>query len=163
MKTIIIYKTRSGSSKQYAEWIKEENPKFDILPVEEVNLNELENYDKVIFCSATYGGQIIIKGELENFWEAVKNKKVYLVVVGAVPMEESWSKQAFKMINQEIRENLAGYIKIPGKSPNQGNKEPSRLEKWAVKFFLRTDHSKINTQTEIKKEDLQPVFRLINN
>jgi flavodoxin len=48
MKTLVVYKSKTGYTKKYAEWIAEELS-ADILEVSKVNINILASYDTVIF------------------------------------------------------------------------------------------------------------------
>ena len=52
MNILILYKTKYGSSEQYAKWIAEE-VKADISDVESFDINRLDSYDTIIIGSPT--------------------------------------------------------------------------------------------------------------
>jgi hypothetical protein len=53
MKTIVIYKSKTGYTKQYAQWIAEELS-ADILPADKVSFQKLAEYDCIIFGGRLY-------------------------------------------------------------------------------------------------------------
>jgi hypothetical protein len=59
-------------------------------------------------------GQIAAKSFLKSNWGTLKNKKVYLLVVGVSPegADDSW--QQYQMIPEHIRQGLSGYKKVTG-------------------------------------------------
>jgi flavodoxin len=48
MKTIVIYRSLSGFSKKYAEWIAQET-KADLFDAKEVHTDLLKKYDCIVF------------------------------------------------------------------------------------------------------------------
>ncbi len=95
MKTIVVYKSKTGYTKKYAEWITEELG-CDIK--ENAALSDILNYDTIICGGGIYagsmnGGKLITKnlGKLSG-------KKLILFAVGAMLDEEKdtvpfWNKQ----------------------------------------------------------------------
>lgn len=75
MKTIVIYSSQSGSTKQYAQWISQEL-NAELRSVKKVKPEELSGYDAII-----YGGWIMAGGVngvsflCKNF-DAISNKKL---------------------------------------------------------------------------------------
>jgi len=82
MKTIVIYKSTSGFTKKYAEWISQDL-RADIVKHSEINMKTLQNYDTIIFggCLHAVGisGVNIIKRNLLK----LKNKKIIVFATGA--------------------------------------------------------------------------------
>ena len=113
MKVLILYKTKYGSTEQYAKWIAEEVD-AELTNVESFDINSLDSYDTIIIGSPTYMGQIQMKGFLEQNWEILKNKNIYLFNVGMFPWESPESKKSFEMIPEHIRDKIR-FSKIPGK------------------------------------------------
>jgi menaquinone-dependent protoporphyrinogen IX oxidase len=83
MNTAVIYKSKYGATKKYAEWIAEELscPLFE---VSQINKSEIDTYDAVIYGGGLYAGSIA------GIKDIVKNYKGRLVVfaVGLTPIEE---------------------------------------------------------------------------
>lgn len=99
MKTIVIYKTRTGSTKKYAEWIRDEL-QCEIADYEEMNKLDLNNYQLVIYGSRIHAGKI---DSLEKVKKLVENKNCNLVVfaTGATP------SAATETIEEIMRNNFS--------------------------------------------------------
>ncbi|KZL92266.1 flavodoxin domain-containing protein [Clostridium magnum] len=87
MKAIVIYKSKTGFAKKYAEWIAEELS-ADIFDVSKVNIKMLEPYDVVI-----YGGSLYAVGINGIQWitknlDKLENKKVIVFATGASPARQ---------------------------------------------------------------------------
>lgn len=82
MKTIVAYKSKTGYTKRYAEWIAEalncdikENPSF----------SDISDYDMIIYGGGMYvGGLNGVKLITKNF-EKLSGKKLVLFAVGSNP------------------------------------------------------------------------------
>ena len=85
MKIIVIYKSRTGFTKRYAQWISEE------LSCEIVDYGDIDNLDFNTFDVVIYGGRVHA-GKIDNLNKMKKlleNSKCKLVVfaTGATPFE----------------------------------------------------------------------------
>lgn len=82
MKTIVVYKSKTGYTKKYAQWIAEEL-NCDIK--ENAALKDIIDYDVVIFGGGMYAGGMngvkLITKNIDRF----KDKKLVLFAVGANP------------------------------------------------------------------------------
>lgn len=68
-KTIVIYKSKYGASKQYAQWIAEEL-ECPAVSIDEVKKSDLKNYDKIIYGGGVQAGGI---KELDKFMKWIKS------------------------------------------------------------------------------------------
>lgn len=66
MKIVVIYQSKTGFTKKYAEWIAK-TLSADIFEAEKVNIHILETYDTII-----YGGSLHIVG---HYWRKNNNRK----------------------------------------------------------------------------------------
>lgn len=84
MKTVIIYKSKAGFTKKYAEWIAEEL-KADIFEASKVKGSDLIKYDNIIYGGGLYvvgiNGIDLIKKNLK----LLQNKKIIVFATGATP------------------------------------------------------------------------------
>ncbi len=112
MRTVIVYGSTLGTTKQYAIWLREAL-EADLARASATR-RRIEDYDLVIVCSPTYMGQIRLKGYLKNRWAALKDKTVILVVVGLASQEHPDSRKGYERIPAEIRSRIK-YFKMPGK------------------------------------------------
>ncbi|MGF7143161.1 menaquinone-dependent protoporphyrinogen IX oxidase [Anaerotaenia torta] len=83
-KAVVIYKSKTGFTKKYAQWIGEELNCVSI-PYSEGKRISLEDYDIIIFGGGLYAGMINglkwFKGELPK----LHGKKVAIFATGATP------------------------------------------------------------------------------
>ena len=84
MKTVVIYKSKTGFTKKYAEWISEELS-ADLFEASKVKPNMLAAYDTLIYGGGLYAvginGVKYITKNLSNF----KDKKVVVFATGVSP------------------------------------------------------------------------------
>lgn len=87
MKTVIIYKSSTGFTKKYAEWLQKELY-ADIFEISKASIDIIKNYDVVIYGGSLHAVGIIgvdfIKGNLDK----LKDKKVIVFATGATPPRE---------------------------------------------------------------------------
>lgn len=85
-KTIVIYGSKYGHTKQYAEWIAEACA-CSALPCKQVNSSTLAEYDTVIYGGGLYAGGVSgIKLLTENF-DLLRTKKIILFTCGLADPE----------------------------------------------------------------------------
>jgi menaquinone-dependent protoporphyrinogen IX oxidase len=87
MKTILIYKSKSGFTKKYAEWIAEELS-IEMFEASKVTADMLMAYDILIYGAGLYAGGInglnLITQNLDKF----NDKKIVVFTTGASPSKE---------------------------------------------------------------------------
>jgi menaquinone-dependent protoporphyrinogen IX oxidase len=81
MKTVVIYKSKTGFAKKYAEWIAEALA-ADIFEASSVAIDKIKNYDTVI-----YGGGLYIAGisgvkMITQHLDKLKGKKIVVFATG---------------------------------------------------------------------------------
>lgn len=102
-KILIIYKSKYGSTKQYAEWIANE-VKADLLEISRVNVSDLQKYDTIVFGGSLHAVGISgVKIITDNFKE-IMDKKVIVFAVGCSPEREN-------IINHVVSSNFTDEIK----------------------------------------------------
>jgi menaquinone-dependent protoporphyrinogen IX oxidase len=86
-KTIVIYTSKYGSTKKYAEWIAAELS-ADLRSRSEVKMDDLNDYGTIIYGGSLHAvgisGLKLIKQNLGS----LQNKKVIVFSVGAAPIKE---------------------------------------------------------------------------
>lgn len=87
MKTIVVYRSKSGFVKRYATWIAEELS-ADLYEYSKVSIEEMESYDTVIYGGGLYAiginGIKLIKRNLDKF----VGKKIIVFATGASPSRD---------------------------------------------------------------------------
>jgi menaquinone-dependent protoporphyrinogen IX oxidase len=92
MKTVVIYKSKTGFTRKYADWIAEELS-ADIFEFEKVTADMLADYNTVIYGGGLYAVSINgIKLILENL-DKLKDKRIIVFATGASPAREETSDE----------------------------------------------------------------------
>jgi len=87
MKTVVVYRSKSGSVKKYAAWIAEEL-QADIFDAAQVTVESLQPYDTVIYGGGLYAVGINgVKFITENL-DRLTGKKTVVFATGASPARE---------------------------------------------------------------------------
>mgnify|MGYP001592146584 CR=1 FL=1 len=87
MKTIVIYKSKTGFTKKYAEWIAEALS-ADVFNVSKVDINVVAGYDTVIYGGSLYAVGIIGVKYITQNLDKLKGKKVVVFATGASPSSD---------------------------------------------------------------------------
>ena len=108
MKTIVIYKSKYGSTKQYAEWIAE-SLSADIFEAKAVNADKLLEYDTIIYGGGLYAEVIAGVTLVTKNYEKLTGKKLIVFTTGITPLDcrEYYDKLVFdKNFKGEIKEKV---------------------------------------------------------
>ena len=81
-KVAIVYKSKYGSTKQYAQILKEAL-NADLYESKNANVKELQNYDVIVFAGGLFASGIGGLSFLKQHFESLENKHLYLLAVGA--------------------------------------------------------------------------------
>jgi len=94
-KIIVVYRSKSGFAKSYAEWIAEEL-NCDLLQGNKVKVSTLLSYDTIIYGAGLYAVGINgIKLITRNF-DRLKDKKLIVFSVGASPVRKETTEEIRK-------------------------------------------------------------------
>lgn len=102
-KGIILYQSKYGATKKYANWLKEET-NFECIETKSAEIKKVAGYDIIILGGGIYASGIAGLSFLKKNYSVIKDKKIAVFCVGASPYEES----AFKQI---VEHNFASDIK----------------------------------------------------
>jgi flavodoxin len=86
MKTLVIYKSKTGFVRKYAEWIAEELS-ADLFPADRIHKSLYRSYDAVIYGGGLYAGGISGIGHIKNNLADLEGKKVIVFASGASPLK----------------------------------------------------------------------------
>lgn len=114
MKILILYKSKWGSTEEYASYLHLTLPGSTISTINEFNTDKIKDYDCVIIGSRTYMGNIEARNFIEDNWDLLKSRPVYLFVVGLLDPKDKSSEESYNLIPKEIRAHIR-YIKVPGR------------------------------------------------
>lgn len=95
MRGIVLYKSKYGATKKYAEWISEEM-QYDMMDVTKVKKKDVQDYDIIVLGGGIYAMGIAGLDFLRKNPEFVQQKKVFVFCDGASPFDE----EAFAVIRE---------------------------------------------------------------
>ncbi len=102
MKGLIVYKSKYGSTRQYAQWISEEL-NFDIADIKGFDAGLLESYDVVIIGSHIIGGKIMIAEWIATHEQLLQGKPLYFFTVSGTPPQ---NKSLFELYKESVSDSL---------------------------------------------------------
>lgn len=81
-KTVVVYKSKYGTTQTYAKWIAED-AQADIFQAGEIDLTVLLKYDAIVYCGGMYAGGILGFGMIRKNYRKLPGKRLIVVAVGA--------------------------------------------------------------------------------
>lgn len=81
MKTVVIYESKYGATKQYAQWIADELS-CDLFEKKDINPNELKDYTTIIYGGGLYAGGVSGINLLTKHFDSLKDKNLILFTCG---------------------------------------------------------------------------------
>lgn len=103
-KTIILYQSKYGATKQYAEWLSQKL-ECDMIETKSAKINDLAGYDTIILGGGIYANGIAGISFLKKNYSALKDKKVAVFAVGASPYDK---KAMDGIIEHNLKGDMAG-------------------------------------------------------
>lgn len=86
-KGIILYQSKYGATKKYADWVAEITG-YDCIETKNVKATQLKNYDVIILGGGVYASGIAGLHFLKKNIGSVSDKKIAVFAVGASPYDE---------------------------------------------------------------------------
>ena len=97
MSAIVVYKTKYGSTKQYAEWIAEDLG-CDVVDTKNVKVDDLLGYDTIIYGGGLYAEVINGVSLITKNTEKLKDKKIEILAVKSVINENGYAVETLEPI-----------------------------------------------------------------
>lgn len=106
----VIYQSKYGSTKRYAQWISEA-VKGDLREGSKVKLTELLKYDIIVFGGSLHAGGIRGIKLINNNFTQLRQKKIIVFGVGASPIrEEAINHVLAHNFTREIQETIHFFL-----------------------------------------------------
>lgn len=86
MSTIVVYKTKYGSTKTYAEWIAEELG-CEVVDAKNIKIDDLQKYDTIIYGGGLYAEVINGVILLTKNMDKLEGKKLVVFSTGITPLK----------------------------------------------------------------------------
>lgn len=94
MKTIVIYKSKSGYTETYAKWISE-GLNCDLKTAKDITGEDLEKYDVIIYGGGLYAVGINGISLIKKNYNLLSNKKIIIWATGSNPGKEEELQQVW--------------------------------------------------------------------
>lgn len=101
MGSIVLYESRYGSTKRYAQWIGEELS-CEVKKISDIKVDDLYKYDNIIFGGWLHAGTIMGLKNLKENIEKLKEKNIIIFAVGLSVVND----EAVKEIKTKNLENM---------------------------------------------------------
>ncbi len=145
MKTVVIYKSKTGFTKSYAEWIAEAL-QCDLKENHSLKSEDLVGYDTIIYGGGMYASGVDGLDLIKKNYDDLKGKNLVIWATGCNPgrkeeMDAVWTKH----FSEEQLKNIHTYYLRGGfnySKLSKGNKVLMSMLKWKLK------------KTEDKTEDM---------
>ncbi|MBD3363559.1 hypothetical protein GF362_07630 [Candidatus Dojkabacteria bacterium] len=163
MKGVVIYCSKYGSTRQYAEWIADELG-FEVSPCN-VKQN-LEHKDLIIFGSWVMGNRLRAGSWLEKNWEELKKKKVIVFSTsGALPTAEFTEMVSSNSFSDEISKQII-LFGFRGRMIFQRLSFTDKLMMKIGRIFVKDPEVKKNMLKDfdgVKKQSIKKLVDYVNN
>jgi menaquinone-dependent protoporphyrinogen IX oxidase len=162
-KVLVMYFSKYGSTKKYAEWIASEL-NGDVYNIKSIKQDILENYDTIILGSGLYAGKIEGINIIINNYETLKDKKLIIFTCGLADYNKteninSINKRLEKIIPVNIRENIKIYYLRGGMNYKKLNLKHKIMMDFLKKMIQKKGAEKLN---EENKEFLESYGKIID-
>ncbi len=148
MSTIVIYKSKYGSTAAYAQWIAEELG-CDAVDAKTVKADDLSGYDTIIYGGGLYAEVINGVTLITKNIDKLRDKKIAIYTTGITPMEyrEYYDKL---VIEKNFKVGVPDNIKIFNFMGKMILDELSLVHRTAIKSLKKLMQGKENP-TEMEK------------
>lgn len=167
-RAIVVYKSKTGFTKKYANWIKDELS-CHITPVKEFNAANMSPYDIIIFGGSLHAGKIIGLNVLKNNFPSLSGKRIIVFATGAMPP----IKEEIKRVKKDNSLDDMDFFYFQGGLNYERMDILDRILMAGLRVFLRFKRNKTQmeqvTYEAIKssydnsnREQIEPLVKLIN-
>ena len=171
MHTVVIYKSKYGSTKQYAEWIAQELG-CECFDAKDVKADDLEKYDCIVYGGGLYAEVINGVSLITKNMQSLKEKKIAVFSTGITPLDcrDYYDKM---VIEKNFKNGLPENIRVFNFMGKMIINELSLVHKTALKTLKKIMSNKENP-TDMEKmlidlcdadgdfSDRQNIFELIS-
>ena len=104
MSGIILYQSKYGATKRYADWISEETG-FDCVETKKAKIEAVKQYDTIILGGGIYASGIAGLSFLKKHIKELQGKRIVIFCDGASPYDENAFEQ---IVDHNMKDTLTG-------------------------------------------------------
>lgn len=109
----VIYKTKYGSTKKYAGWIALKLD-ADLYEISDMKSKHLLEYETIIFGGGVYRGKINGLNFIDQNYDKIKDKNIYIFSVGMESLSEDRKELLIKNNFKNIEEKSVKFYNFKG-------------------------------------------------
>ena len=108
-KIAVVYKSKYGSTKKYAQWIAEE-AKADLYESSQIDVGKLRKYHTIVYGGGLYASGITGVSIITKNYDLLKDKRIIVFTVGLASTDK---KEVFSpIIEKNFSKEMRDYIKF---------------------------------------------------
>ncbi len=142
MKTIVIYKSKYGSTKAYGQWIADALD-CKLIEAKEATIPTLLEYDTIIYGGGLYAEKISGLYFITKNYDKLKSKNIIVYTTGITPLDcrEYYDEMVLK---KNLKPDMIGKIKVYNYLGKMVIDELSMVHKGAIKTLKKLMAGKEN-------------------
>lgn len=148
MNAIVLYKSKYGSTKAYAQWIAEELG-CEVKEAKGVKVSDLLSYDTIIYGGGLYAENIAGASLITKNIEKLKDKKLIVYTTGITPLDVREYYDG-EVLDRNFKPEIRQYIKVYNFMGKMILSELSAPHRAALKMLKKIMSGKENP-TDIEK------------
>lgn len=153
MKCIVLYHTKYGSTREYAEWIAKD-AKCDLMDIKGAKHLDFSHYDTFIVGSGIYAGTVPGANFVLDNWDKLKGKKVIFFTVSG---KEAQSSETKKSYNNSMPSNIRSKVK----SFHLGGRIDFKRLGFFKSFFFKM--AGIKEIDNVNKNSIKPIIMFLRS
>ncbi len=148
MKKIVVYKTKYGATKTYADWIGEALG-VRAVDAKDITIDELDKYDTIVYGGGLYAEIINGVSLITKHMDRLKNKKIAVFTTGITPLDcrDYYDKI---VVEKNFKNGVPENMKIFNFTGKMILDELSAVHKAAIKTLKKIMQAK-SAPTEMEK------------
>jgi menaquinone-dependent protoporphyrinogen IX oxidase len=165
MRGIILYMSKKGSTKQYADWISEETG-FPTIDLKNINKPDLKHIDIIIIGSWILAARMVAHGWIKKNWSKISDKNVIIFSVGGdEPNDELKKKYMDSSLPEDAKDRISFYTYQGRFRQEDQNVFLRGMLNLAVKFEKEDDlaQNMVKGVDGVKRENLDEMFDYIRS
>ncbi len=109
-KIAVVYSSKSGHTKQYADWLKEDNGEIDVIDLPGFNLSKMMAYKLVIFACGVYGDKLSVMDFIKKNITSMSPQKIMIMAVSWYTNDSEEASQ--KLMDENYPEQFKGTVPL---------------------------------------------------
>ena len=147
-KTLVVYKTKYGSTKSYAQWIAEDLG-CNFVDAKDIKIDELLQYDTIIYGGGLYAEIINGVSLITKNIEKLKDKKIIVYTTGITPLDVRAYYDG-EVIEKNFKNGVPENVKIFNFLGKMKMEELTLVHRAALKSLKKIMSAKENPSDMIK-------------